>query len=195
MRVLLVTCHPNPRSYTAHLAATLKAALTARGHEVRVSELYADGFEPVMGLDEREGYHTPGDNERLVASHIADLRWCEGLVFHYPTWWFGVPAMLKGWLDRVLVPHATFALPTEKGAMRARLRHIRHIAVVTTCGAPWWYSKLVGEPGRRTLLRGVRFICHPRCRTHYLALYRIDSASAADRARFAQRVAQLAVRF
>ncbi|WP_226574792.1 NAD(P)H-dependent oxidoreductase [Acuticoccus sediminis] len=195
MRVLVVVCHPNPESFTQHLAATSIAALGRAGHEVRVTDLYAEGFDPVMDRTERLGYHTPGDNEAPVAPHLANLRWCEAVVFHYPTWWFGLPAMLKGWLDRVLVPHATFALPTATEPMRGTLQHIRRLSVVTTAGAPFLYSKLVGEPGRRTLLRGMRALCHRRCRTDYVALHRIDSASDADRAALVRRVERLIAGF
>ena len=195
MRVLVVVCHPDPDSFTRSLAAVSLAALRRAGHEIRVTDLYAEGFDPVMNRQERAGYHTPGDNEIPVASHLADLRWCEAVLFHYPTWWFGLPAMLKGWLDRVLVPHATFTMPTETRPMGPALTHIRRVSVVTTAGAPWVHSKLMGEPGRRTLLRGFRGLCQPRCRTDYLALYRIDSADEARRAAFLARVEGLATRF
>jgi hypothetical protein len=76
--------------------------------------------------------------------------------------------------------------------MRPLLSNIRTIVAVTTCGARYWQSKFIGEPGRKTLLRGIRFICHPRCRTHYAALYKIDSSSHDERVRFANRVRRLA---
>ena len=53
----------------------------------------------------------PGINEVPVADQLDHLRWAEGLVFVYPTWWYSLPAMLKGWIDRVWVPFATFELP------------------------------------------------------------------------------------
>ncbi|UOM35841.1 NAD(P)H-dependent oxidoreductase [Acuticoccus sp. I52.16.1] len=195
MRVLVVVCHPDPESFTQHLAATSLAALARAGHDVRHTDLYAEGFDPVMSRQERLGYHTPGDNEIPIAGHLADLRWCEAVLFHYPTWWFGLPAMLKGWLDRVLVPYATFALPTATEPMRGTLENIRRLSIVTTAGAPTLYSKLVGEPGRRTILRGMRALCHRRCRTDYVALHRIDSADAATCARFVTRVEALIARY
>ncbi|MGL4728346.1 MAG: NAD(P)H-dependent oxidoreductase, partial [Bosea sp. (in: a-proteobacteria)] len=114
MRILLVYCHPCTESFGAALRDTASAALTLAGHEVDLIDLYAEGFDPVMGASERRGYHTPGDIEVPVADHLARLRQAEGLIFIYPTWWYGPPAMLKGWLDRVWVPHATFGMP-EKG--------------------------------------------------------------------------------
>ncbi len=190
MRVLLVYCHPCEESFNRAIRDRALATLAERDHEIELVDLYAEGFDPVMSGEERRGYHTPGDNEVPVAHHIALLRWAEVLVFVYPTWWFGLPAMLKGWLDRVFVPHATFSMPTETMSMGPVLTNIRRIVVITTCGASWFMSKLVGEPGRRTILRGLRLLCHPRCRTTYLAHYRMDSSTPQSRTAYLARVEQ-----
>jgi NAD(P)H dehydrogenase (quinone) len=130
-----------------------------------------------------------------VAAHVANLRWAEALVFVYPTWWYGLPAMLKGWMDRAFVPHVAFTMPTETQGIRGNLRNIRRIDVVTTCGATWLLSKVMGEPGRKTILRGLRSICHPLCRTSYTALYKMDTVSREHRethlARVRRRMARL----
>jgi NAD(P)H dehydrogenase (quinone) len=134
-------------------------------------------------------YHTPGLNEEAVADHLAALRWCEALVFVYPTWWYGPPAMLKGWLDRVWVPHATFEMPEPRKPIGRVLTNIRVIAAVSTLGSPWWWWKLgMGEPGRRMLLRGLSVLCAPRCRTTWLALHQMDSVSETKRKRFLDKV-------
>lgn len=188
MRVLLVYCHPCEESFNRAIRDTAIAALAGKGHEVQLVDLYAEGFDAAMSAEERRGYHTPGENEVPVARHIDLLRWAEVLVFVYPTWWFGLPAMLKGWLDRVFVPYATFSMPTETTAMGPVLTNIRRITVITTCGASWLMSKLVGEPGRRTILRGLRLLCHPRCRTTYLAHYKMDSSTKQSRTAYLSRV-------
>lgn len=189
MRALIVYCNPNPESYSAHLRDQVIAALD--GHEVKVIDLYAEGFDPVMSREERAGYHTPEANEVPVAAHIERLKWADTVIFVYPTWWFNVPAMLKGWLDRVMVPYATFILPDEDQPMRPQLTNIRTVVAITTCGARFLVSKIAGEPGRKTLLRGFRFICHPRCRTRYAALYGIDTSTETDRTNYAAKVRRL----
>lgn len=185
MRTLVVYCHPDPQSFNAAVRDRVLAGLAAGGHEARLLDLHAMGFDPVMSQPERAGYHTPGLNEEPVRAHLEALRWCEALVFVYPTWWYGPPAMLKGWLDRVWVPHATFGMP-EPGKPIARiLTNIRFIAAVSTLGSPWWWWKLgMGEPGRRILLRGLSMICAPRCRTMWLALHEMDSAGEEKRKSF-----------
>ncbi len=124
-----------------------------------------------------------------MAEHLAALRWCEGLVLVYPTWWYGQPAMLKGWLDRVWVPHATFTMPEPGKPIGPVLTNIRLIAAVSTLGSPWWWWTLaMGEPGRRILLRGLKVLCGPGCRTKWLALHRMDSATERQRKRFLEKV-------
>ncbi len=189
MRILLVYCHPCPESFVAAVRDTAAAALTAAGHEVDLLDLHGEGFDPVMRADERRGYHTPGENEQPVAAHLARLRACEGLLFIYPTWWYGPPAMLKGWLDRVWVPHATFGMP-EKGKPIGRvLTNIRLIGAISTLGSPWWWWRLVmGEPGRRILIRGLRPLVAPGAKRLWLALHEMDSTSEAARRRFLDKV-------
>ena len=188
MRLLVVHCHPVPDSYGAALRDRVLEAARQAGHDVRLRDLYAEGFDPVMGAEERLGYHTPGENEAPVADHLADLRWAEGLVFVYPTWWYGQPAMLKGWLDRVWVPHVAFVMPTETTPIRPGMTNIRLVGVVSTLGSPWWLWWWVGRPGRNILLRGLRACCHPRARTFWLGLHKMDTVSAEARRRFLDRV-------
>lgn len=189
MRALVIHCHPIAESFGSAVRDRVLKGLAAAGHEARLIDLYAIGFDPVLSAEGREAYHTAGANEAGVEEHLAALRWCEALVFVYPTWWYGPPAMLKGWLDRVWVPHATFRMPEPGKPIGRVLTNIRLIAAVSTLGSPWWWWRLVmGEPGRRMLLRGLGALCAPRCRTLWLALHRMDSAGPQERRRFLERV-------
>ena len=188
MRMLVVYCHPCPESFTAAVRDRAVAALGAAGHDVRLLDLHAMDFEPVMGAEERRGYHTLGDNEAPIAAHLDALRWCEGLLFIYPTWWYGLPAMLKGWLDRVWVPHATFRMPEPGKPIGRVLTNIRFIGAISTLGSPWWWWRFwMSEPGRRTLLRGLPPLVAPRCRTLWLALHRWIRRVTSSARRFSAR--------
>lgn len=188
MKTLVVYCHPCTESFTAAVRDVACETLQTLGHEVLVTDLYADGFDPVMSAAERRGYHTLSTNLVPIADYAQRVEWAEAVVFVYPTWWYGVPAMLKGWLERVLVPGFAFDMPEGRRGPRPRLRNIRRIVALTTCGATPLVSWMVGQPGRRTLLRGFRSACGPFCRTRYLALYRMDTADAAARLRHLERV-------
>jgi NAD(P)H dehydrogenase (quinone) len=188
MRCLVVYSHPVQTSYCAALCARAIDALRTAGHEVRLVDLYGEGFDPVLSRQERLHYHTPVVNERLIHAHLDAVKWAEALVFIYPTWWYGLPAILKGWLDRVWVPHATFTLPENDEPIRGLMHNIVRIVGISTSGASRLWLAFVGNPGRRTITRGVRSLCHPRCHTLWLAHYNIDHSTAQSREAFLDRV-------
>jgi NAD(P)H dehydrogenase (quinone) len=189
MKALVVYCHPLDDSFNAAVRDKVLAGLAEGGHEARLLDLYAMGFDPVLSAQGRRDYHTPGKNEEEVAEHLAALRWCEALIFVYPTWWYGPPAMLKGWLDKVWVPHATFEMPKPMKPIGRVLTNIRIVAAVSTLGSPWWWWKVgMGEPGRRILLRGLSVLCAPGCKTMWLGLHEMDSVGDAKRRAFLDRV-------
>ncbi len=196
MRALVIYCHPNPESFTAAVRDTVLQRLQRTGAEARLIDLYGDGFEPRLEREELAGYDDTTQNVAAVGRHVSDLRWADTLVFVYPTWWYGLPAMLKGWLDRVLVPGVAFHMPPpEGGDIRAGLTHITGLAVFTTCGASRWLTAMVGAPGRRTLLRGIRALCAPRCRTLFCAHYLMDSSTPQSRTAHLTEVARRSERF
>ncbi len=102
--------------------------------------------------------------------------------------------MLKGWLDRVWATDVAFSLSADGGIV-PRMTHIRKIGIVTTCGASWLLSHLIGHPGRKTILRGIRALCGPRCRTLFLAHYRMDASTTESRRAYLERVRQRLARF
>jgi NAD(P)H dehydrogenase (quinone) len=145
----------------------------------------------VLTGPEWDGYLACPANCDNVKSDVADLRWCDTLIFVYPTWWYGLPAMLKGWLDRVMLPDVAFLMPDEQNRnIRPGLRHIQRLGVFTTCGASWWLTKLVGSPGRRTLMWGVGLLCAKGKRAVFAAHYLMDSSTDATRRAHLARVAR-----
>jgi putative NADPH-quinone reductase len=195
MRVLVVYCHPVPDSFCAAVRDAAVGALSARGWDVRLVDLYAEGFDPVLGIDERRHYHDRAPTDPALAPHIENLKWAEAILFVYPTWWYGLPAMLKGWLDRVWATDVAFKLPADGGRIISLVPHITRIGVVTTCGATWLISFLMGQPGRKTILRGMRALCAPRSRTLYVAHYDMDRSTAASRAAYLEKVRRRLGRF
>ena len=188
MRCLVIYAHPVETSLCAALCAEAVAGLRAGGHEVRVIDLHKEGFEPTMSRAERLKYHTRGENEAPVREHLEHLHWAQALIFVYPTWWYGLPAMLKGWLDRVWIPHVTFTLPDDGSPIRGLMQHIECLVGITTSGSSRFWMMLVGNPGRKTIMRGIRAICARRCRKLWLAHYDIDKSTPESRAAFMKRV-------
>lgn len=189
MRALVLYCHPRRDSYTAAVKDVVIERLASHGAETRLRDLYAEDFDPVLNADEHAAYLDPVGEAHPLAQDVADLRWCDTLIFVYPTWWYGLPAVLKGWLDRALLPGVAFLMPDETSkTIRPGLTHITRLGVFTTCGASWWLTRYVGAPGRRTLTRGLGVLCAPRRRTVFAAHYLMDSAPRAGLTRHLARV-------
>jgi NAD(P)H dehydrogenase (quinone) len=194
MRVLVVYCHPLPDSFCAAVRDTALAAIAHKGSEARLVDLYAENFDPVMRGEERQVYYQAAPADPALKAHIAHLKWAEMIVFIYPTWWYGLPAMLKGWLDCVWATDVAFALKGD-GMTMPLMTHVSKIAVVTTCGAPRWWSHLVRHPGRKTILRGIRALCARRCKTLFLAHYLMDVSTPESRTAFLDRVRRKLAKF
>ena len=188
MRALVVHAHPVAESFNRSLNTLVCAILRECGHEVHNLDLYGQNFMPVMNAIERQGYHDAGRNIEPVRAHLDELAWCTGLIFVYPTWWYGQPAILKGWLDRVFIPHVTFAMPVGNKPVQPLLQHIGCIGGVSTYGAPWLWTRWVGDPGRRIVMRGIRALVHPRAKTFWAAHYKMDSSTPESRAAFMAKV-------
>ncbi|MBC3246110.1 NAD(P)H-dependent oxidoreductase [Pseudomonas lurida] len=118
MKVLIVHAHPEPQSFTAALRDQAVATLEGQGHEVKVSDLYAMQWNPVASAADFSSRENPdylvyaleqrlGVKKQSIAADIQGeldtLLWADLLILNFPIFWFSAPAMLKGWIDRVLV--------------------------------------------------------------------------------------------
>lgn len=118
MKVLIVHAHPEPQSFTAALRDQAVATLQAQGHEVQVSDLYKMNWNPVASADDFSSRENPeylvyaleqrlGVKSQSLAADIQaeldKLLWADLLILNFPIFWFSTPAILKGWIDRVLV--------------------------------------------------------------------------------------------
>ena len=193
MNTLVIWAHPRSESYSHALLQCSVAALRRAGHQVEVIDLYATGFQPAMADAEWLAYRQfRPEPDALTLGHIEQVRRAEQLVFVYPTWWFGLPAILKGWLERTMVPGLAFDF-NASGQIRGNLGSLRRIVGVATYGSAPWYVHLIGDAGRRTLTRCLR-ISSPkpwRVRVSWLALYRLDTATAETRSAFLAHVDQV----
>jgi putative NADPH-quinone reductase len=161
-----------------------------------VLDLYAEGFDPVLdpagwrAHRAGQGHPTPD-----LAPHLTALRAAEGLVLVYPTWWYGLPAMLKGWFDRVWQPGVAFAL--EDGVFQTHaLAHLARFAAIPTYGSPRRFiERIVGDPARRQLMRGLALQFTPNVRAAWAPIYDVDAKSdaqlAQDRTSAVRKVARL----
>lgn len=148
MSTLIVHSHPEPTSFNAQLTETARQTLQQAGHSVEVADLYGEGFDPV---ERAAQYPQRLDAERFsplaeqrhawqnrvlptdVQKQIDRLEAADLLILQFPLWWHGPPAMLKGWLDRVLISGGLYTsrMRYDNGYFKGR----RALISVTT-GAP-----------------------------------------------------------
>lgn len=194
MRILVVYAHPVETSFNAALHERVVTSLRAAGHEVDDCDLYAEDFNPVMSRAERLGYHDVPANRLAVRGYVERLERAEALVLCFPTWCYGLPAILKGFFDRVMMPGVAFDLSDPKNVKPA-LTHIKHIAGVVTYGRPRWTAFLMGDPPRKVVKRYLRLLTGGRARVQYHACYHMNVATPPRLERFMQQVGLAMSRF
>ena len=193
MDVLVVCAHPDADSFNHAITAAAERGLVKGGHDVTTLDLYALDFVAAMSPAEHQAYlawqppAAPPALDPMVTEHIELVRRAHVIVFVYPTWWSQPPAILKGWLDRVLVPGVAFTFD-ERGKTQPAMQHIRRIVGISTYGSPWTYVKFMTDGGRRTITRALRMSCGVRTPTTWIGLYSVDTAGDEERRAFLDRV-------
>ena len=189
MKVLVVLAHPNPDSFSHAIANRVLEALGDRNHSVSVLDLYSIGYSPAMTRAELAAYPTTTPAiEPMVIEHTRLIQECSTIVFVYPTWWSSLPALLKGWIDRTMLPGVAFSVDPESLKLQPGLTNVRRLIGISTFGGPRFASLVVRDNGSKIVTRSLRAICHRRCRTTWLRLFNIDSSTTAERDKFLQRV-------
>lgn len=138
MKVHIIIDHPWDRSFNYSVMGAFIEGLAENQHEVDVLDLNKDGFNPIISEQELALYAQGGFLDPKVKEYQDRLTTCEHVVFIFPIWWNVMPAALKGWMDKVLLPG--FAFTTDQ-VPEPLLGHIRGATVLTTTGTPDQYHR------------------------------------------------------
>jgi putative NADPH-quinone reductase len=187
MQVLYLYCHPLAESFHGAIRGRALAGLATAGPDVDLLDLYAEKFDPVLSEEGRRHYHDIPRNQAGLEGYIARLRRADVLVVQFPIWCFGMPAMLKGFFDRLIIPGVAFDL-SDPARARPLLRNFKHIIGIVTYGRPRWTAMAMGDPPRRIVKRYLRWFADAHARVDYHALYHMNVASEARRAAFLNRI-------
>lgn len=189
-RFLVVHAHPLAESLAASLRDAACEGIAASGNTADLVDLHADGFDPRLSAEEREAFVRPGYRPpEDVAGYCERLAAAAGLVLVFPQWWFGMPAILKGFIDRVFVPGVAFAPNPDTGRLDPCLHGLRSCHVVTTTNSSRWVTELyMGNPVRRQIARGVVGVCAAGAACRTLSMYGVNRATRERCARFVDRV-------
>ena len=190
MQVLVVYAHPSSESYSRALLDAACRGLGEGKHHYDVIDLYAEGFQAAMSRAERLAYESDTPIvDPMVATHARLVAAAQVLVFVYPTWWWGMPAILKGWLERVMVPGVAFRLDPRTNRVRPGLKRMRRLVGITTYGSSRAYMRIFNDAGRRVVTRCLRLSAPAlRCRSHWHGLYNIERSTAAQREAFVAKI-------
>jgi NAD(P)H dehydrogenase (quinone) len=221
-KILLVHVHPMSDSYSNAIANAVVSGAEEGGHELRYRNLYDEEFRPQLNDVERrsyfdgsvDSYHRDDRLSSDIRGHISDLRWANSVIFVYPTWWFNVPAMLKGYFDRVFVMGETWDFPgrrerdaiddgaknmiATKTATTAivgnvglvpKLTNIHRVMGISTYGASRAVTFASGDGGRNTICTAIRHgNFNPICPCYWLGLYDLDHCDLNRRKEFLDEV-------
>jgi NAD(P)H dehydrogenase (quinone) len=160
--ILIVFAHPEPKSLNGALKDHSLQILREQGHEVQISDLYAMKWKAVADEDDfldrkhhdrfnynRESSHAFNTDTQTadIAAEQAKLRWADAVIFQFPLWWFSMPAILKGWFDRVYARGFAYAVGTHGGGKfgvrygEGTLQGKRAMLAVTIGGKSAHYSE------------------------------------------------------
>lgn len=150
-RTLVLLGHPDADSFCGTLAQAYVKGARSAGNDVRLLALGELQFEPVL----RHGYRTVQPLEPDLVTAQESIAWAEHIVFVYPIWWGAMPALLKGFIDRVFLPG--FAFKYRKGSMLwDRLLSGRSAHLITTMDTPpWYYRWIYGAPGHKQMKKTI----------------------------------------
>ena len=189
MRCLVVIAHPLAKSLCHSLAARAIETLRATGHEVLIEDLYHNDFAAALTVAERSSYYSPHYESSALQAEVDRLLSADALVLCFPTWWFGFPAILKGWFDRVWGPGIAYDHATDLGPIKPRLLNLRKVLVITSLGAPWWVDRLVmWQPVKRVLKTAILGTCAPNCRLEMLSIHKSERLSEVQVKKFVTRI-------
>ncbi len=155
MKIAIILGHPDTHTFNGKLVEAYGEGALARGHSIKRIALGELRFDPILW----QGYKTIQPLESDLEAAWQDLLWAEHWVFVFPTWWGTMPALLKGFIDRVFLPGRAFkSLPGR--SLPVPLLKGRTAQMIVTMDSPGWYYRwITGAPGYRTLKNATLQYC------------------------------------
>ncbi|WP_415901659.1 NAD(P)H-dependent oxidoreductase [Neptuniibacter sp. QD29_5] len=189
MKCLVVFTHPLKDSLCHHFCDETVKHLAAKGYDIALLNLYESGFEPALKEGERQSYYADQFDDSRLKADIQQLQEAESLVLIFPTWWFGFPAMLKGWFDRVWAPGFAYDHAKDLGAIQPRLNKLKEVKVVTTLGSPWWVDLFIlRQPVKKVLKIALLGACTKGCKFQMLSFYKSENPSKSRVEAFVKKI-------
>ena len=186
MRVLLIFAHPTRQSFCGSILSVVLDELAASGCEFEFLDLYSEKFSPVLQESEWRAYEQAPDPS--IRGYVEQLRRSDGLIWIFPTWNYGQPAILKGYIDRVWKPNVAFRIDASRAVHFDQFDNLKFFIVATTFGASWFVNALCGNPSRRAVASGLRRHFPRWSSFGWLPIYNLDKSSSPKAERYLAKV-------
>lgn len=188
MTVLIIYAHPSGQSFGQLVLECVIGTLNELGRQYTLEDLYKQEFNPVLSEDE---YNTYWDN-KPPSDHELNLLSCSRIIFIYPTWNHGFPAILKGYIDKTFRPTIAFSRNVEGKICFHELSNIKSAIFVTTYGSSLLQNYLLNFNAQKvTTTRGFGRLFSRDCVVVWKALYAMDSSSEKKRSKFLRELRQI----
>lgn len=159
MKVLILYCHPYDGSYNHAILESVCRGLDKSHTPYEVLDLVKDGFDPVMRAHDLKGYSKGQWADPKVGKYQEKMEQATSLVIITPIWWGTIPAVLKGFFDKVFIDHWAYEL-TKRGFFRGLLKHFKSAVIISTMNAPKLaYNLYLGNPLKHSLIRVTLKMC------------------------------------
>jgi len=141
-KILVIYCHPWKHSFNHAVLENIVENLQNKGIDYKVIDLYSDHFNPIYDEEEMRLFHFGKTHDPLVEEYLDDLKNSSGLIFITPVWWNDIPAMLKGFIDKVMKEGPGLSHVVTKTGIKGLLTNLSSAYVLTTSTSPTFYLKL-----------------------------------------------------
>ena len=188
MRVAIVFNHPYEGSYCNAILESVKQGLYRAGHEIDVIHLDQDKFNPVMTAEDLLAFRNKKSIDPQALDYIQRIKAADHLVFIFPIWWELMPALMKGFIDKVIFPGETYDYTNSGYGMITLLDNLKSATVITTMNTPAiMYKFMYGNAIKKSLIRGTLKKSGIK-NVKWLSLNMVKASSSAKRAKWLKKI-------
>jgi NAD(P)H dehydrogenase (quinone) len=194
MKISVIFCHPNEKSFNHAIAARAVETLQGNGHDVVFHDLYAEEFDPILPAEEiqRDVALPP-----MIERHCTEIAAAEGIVIVHPNWWGQPPAVLKGWIDRVMRPGIAYRFNEgDRGdGIPQGLLSAKAVLVFTTSNTPAEREQTIFGDPLETLWKNCVFGLCGACNFHRKNFEVIVTSTEEQRQAWLKEVREVTARY
>ena len=188
MRIAIVYNHPYSGSFCRAILQSVLTGISKAGHEADVIDLDKEGFNPVMTAADLKAFVMQKPVDPQVLTYRERLKKADHLVFIFPIWWELMPAMTKGFIDKVIFPGLAYTQEKNSIKMKPLLTNIQSVTVISTMNTPsWLYGILFGNAVRKALMVGTFWKIGFKNRK-WINLTQVKSAGPAKRQKWLRKM-------